>query len=147
MKIHSYEIPNSLAPTAIFNPIPFGYMQEVQKKTNNYNIPKNLTLPENREELCFYTVSELSSLIKERKITATELTKIYLDRIKRYDKELKCVVTLLEERALQQAAIVDEEISNGNYKGILHGIPYGVKDMLALEGYPVTWGSRFIKTR
>ena len=144
-KIHSYEIPNSLAPTAIFNPIPFGYMQEVQKKTNNYNIPKNLTLPENREELCFYTVSELSSLIKERKITATELTKIYLDRIKRYDKELKCVVTLLEERALQQAAIVDEEISNGNYKGILHGIPYGVKDMLALEGYPVTWGSPIYK--
>ncbi|MFW5726726.1 MAG: amidase, partial [bacterium] len=99
------------------------------------------SLPVNRDELAFYGLMELASLLKTRKITSVELTRFYLNRIKRYDDSLKSVITLTEELALRQAARADEEISQGLYRGPLHGIPYGVKDLLAVEGYKTTWGS------
>jgi Asp-tRNA(Asn)/Glu-tRNA(Gln) amidotransferase A subunit family amidase len=86
-------------------------------------------------------VTELSELVRTRKVTSTQLTKMYIDRIKRFDPMLKCVITLTEDRALRQARTADDEIARGKYRGPLHGIPWGAKDLLAVRGYPTTWGT------
>ena len=94
------------------------------------------------ESLAFLTVVELSRLVKARKVTSTELTRMYLDRLKRFDPALNCVITLTEELALRQAARADQEIAAGHYRGPLHGIPWGAKDLLATRGIRTTWGAR-----
>ncbi|MGH7457039.1 MAG: amidase, partial [bacterium] len=86
-------------------------------------------------------VGDLAELIRTRRVTSTQLTQMYLDRLKKYGPKLECVVTLTEERALEQARRADEEIAAGKYRGPLHGIPYGAKDLLAAKGYKTTWGS------
>jgi Asp-tRNA(Asn)/Glu-tRNA(Gln) amidotransferase A subunit family amidase len=93
------------------------------------------------EDLAFATVAELHELLRHRKITSLALTQMYLDRLKRYDSKLHFVITLTEERALAQAKAADAEIAGGHYRGQLHGIPWGAKDLLAVKGYPTTWGA------
>ncbi len=100
-----------------------------------------MTLPKNLQELAYYSVGDLAELIRTKKITSTKLTKLFLDRLKKYDPKLHCVVTLTEDLALRQAVKADSEIASGRYRGPLHGIPYGVKDLLAVKGYKTTWGS------
>jgi Asp-tRNA(Asn)/Glu-tRNA(Gln) amidotransferase A subunit family amidase len=95
---------------------------------------------DNAESLAFATITQLAPLLRARKITAIELTKMYLARLKKFGPRLLCVVNLTEERALREAAKADEEIAAGNYRGPLHGIPYGVKDLLAAKDAPTTWG-------
>jgi len=97
--------------------------------------------PETSEEIAFLTVEELSQLIRNGDLTSVELTQIYLDRLRKYGDTLHCVVTITENLALEQAERADREIAQGNYRGPLHGIPYGVKDLLAVEGYKTTWGA------
>lgn len=97
--------------------------------------------PESDEVLAFLPVSELAALIRTRQISSTELTKLYLARLKRYDPMLRCVVTLTEERALAQAGRADAEIAAGRYRGPLHGIPWGAKDLIAVPGSPTGWGA------
>jgi Asp-tRNA(Asn)/Glu-tRNA(Gln) amidotransferase A subunit family amidase len=104
-------------------------------------LPKAVKLPSSKEALTFYPVYKLAVLIKEKKITSTELTKIYLDRLKKYGDTLQCVITLLEVRSLAQARKADDEIAKGKYRGPLHGIPFGIKDLLAVEGTKTTWGA------
>lgn len=144
-EIHSIKIDNSVSPCFVFSPVPVYYSLEKDQKKIDWNLPKNVEVPANKEMLCFYSVAELSVLIKERKITSEELTRIYLQRLKKYDPELHCVITLLENDAIAQAKQADSEIAKGLYRGPLHGIPYGVKDLLALKGYPFTWGSKIFK--
>ncbi len=93
------------------------------------------------ESIAYLSVRELAVLIKTRKITSTELTRMYLGRLKRLDSTLHCVITLTDERALKQATAADAEIAAGKYRGPLHGIPWGAKDLLAVKGYPTTWGA------
>jgi Asp-tRNA(Asn)/Glu-tRNA(Gln) amidotransferase A subunit family amidase len=93
------------------------------------------------EEIALLPVTALATLIESKRITSTELTKIYLDRLKKYGDTLKCVVTLTEELALKQAADADAEIKAGKYRGPLHGIPWGAKDLLATRGIKTTWGA------
>jgi Asp-tRNA(Asn)/Glu-tRNA(Gln) amidotransferase A subunit family amidase len=93
------------------------------------------------EQIAFLPVTTLASLIEARKLTSTELTRIYLDRLKKYGDPLKCVISLTEELALKQAADADGEIKAGKYRGPLHGIPWGAKDLLAAKGYRTTWGA------
>ena len=95
----------------------------------------------NVEELAFATVPQLAELIRTRRITSTELTKMYLDRLKKYGPKLLCVVTLTEDLALKQAAAADAEIKRGKYRGPLHGIPWGAKDLFATKGIKTTWGA------
>ncbi len=99
-----------------------------------------IELPETEEEIAFLPVHQLAWLIRAQKISSVELTQIYLRRLKKYGGMLRCVVTLTEELALRQAAKADSEISKGWYRGPLHGIPWGAKDLIAVEGYPTTWG-------
>lgn len=93
------------------------------------------------DDLAFARVSQLAELIRTRKVTSTELTKMYLARLKRYGPKLLCVVTLTEELALKQAADADAEIKRGKYRGPLHGIPWGAKDLFATKGIKTTWGA------
>ena len=91
--------------------------------------------------LAFATINDLARLLQARKITSLALTEMYIDRLKRYDAKLYFVITLTEQRALAQAKKADEEIAAGHYRGPLHGIPWGAKDLLAVKGYPTTWGA------
>jgi Asp-tRNA(Asn)/Glu-tRNA(Gln) amidotransferase A subunit family amidase len=91
--------------------------------------------------VAFWTVPQLAHLIETQQVTSTALTKMYLERLKRYDPILHCVAALTEELALQQAQRADAEIANGHYRGLLHGIPYGAKDLLATKDIRTTWGA------
>jgi Asp-tRNA(Asn)/Glu-tRNA(Gln) amidotransferase A subunit family amidase len=96
--------------------------------------------PERDDDLAFLPVSDLAPLVRTRQVSSVELTKLYLDRLKRFDPLLLCVVTLTEKTALEQAERADREIGAGRYLGPLHGIPWGAKDVIAWPGYPTTWG-------
>jgi len=99
------------------------------------------------EELAFFTVSDLAKLIRARRVSPVELTRMYLSRLKRYGPRLNCTVTLTEELALQQAEAAEREIRNGDYRGPLHGIPWGAKDLFATKGIPTTWGAEVYRNR
>jgi Asp-tRNA(Asn)/Glu-tRNA(Gln) amidotransferase A subunit family amidase len=98
-------------------------------------------VPANIEDMAFWSVLELGKALGFGKVKSLDLTKMYIDRLKRYDAKLHFVITLTEERALAQAKKADEEIVAGKYRGPLHGIPWGAKDLLAVKGYPTTWGA------
>lgn len=139
--IRTVSIDNSISPAPIFNPLPSGFKPALHQINYNYSKMENIKRPDNPEELAFYSVRELGELIKSGKVTSTELTILSLDRLKRFDPKLHCVITLTEELALKQAALADSEIAAGHYRGPLHGIPYGAKDLLAVKGYKTTWGA------
>jgi Asp-tRNA(Asn)/Glu-tRNA(Gln) amidotransferase A subunit family amidase len=135
------QLRNEVSPALIFNPLPVGF--EFEKGQSSFK-PSNLRtikMPTDMNELAFYSVRQLAELIRTKQISSTELTKFFLERLKKYDTQLACVVTLTEDLALQQAAQADAEIKAGKYRGLLHGIPYGAKDLLAKKGYKTTWGS------
>src|SRR5207245_6041651 len=89
----------------------------------------------------FLPVSTLAALVRSRQVSSLELTKLYLQRLRQYDPALRCVVTYTEELALKQAEQADREIAAGRYRGPLHGIPWGAKDLIAYPGYRTTWGA------
>lgn len=134
-------IPNSLAPALDFNPLPLAYQMPGEQLPVHYSGDTGLQRPANDQELSWLTIRQLAELIKTRQLTSEELTRFYLDRLKKYDPMLHCVITLTEDLALEQARRADAEIARGVYRGLLHGIPYGAKDLLAVEGYPTTWGA------
>jgi len=92
------------------------------------------------DELAFLPVTELSELVRDRQVTSVELTQLYIERLKRFDPVLHCVVNLTERLAMDQAERADREIALGRYRGPLHGIPWGAKDLISVKGYPATWG-------
>jgi len=137
-----YETDLNTFPSVTFDPHPHGF-ETPRGNQNRFqpNIPGGAVLPETDEEIAFLSIRELASLIKSQQLTSRRLTEIYLDRIAKYDSQLLSVITVTDSLALAQADRADREIAAGNYKGILHGIPYGVKDLIAVEGYPTTWGA------
>lgn len=98
-------------------------------------------MPHRDEDIAFAPVSSLSSWIRTKQITSERLTQIYLERLKRFDPKLRCVITLTEEHALNQARAADREIAAGHYRGPLHGIAWGAKDLLDTTGIPTTYGA------
>ncbi|MFP8488966.1 amidase [Gracilimonas sp. Q87] len=139
--IRDMKLNNDIPPSINFNPIPVGKRFDFQQRAQKWDMPQNVDLPDEMNELAFYTVGQLASLIKDRKITSVELTNFFLGRIEKYDEKLEAVITVTRERALEQAERVDAELEQGIYRGPLHGIPYGAKDLLAVEGYKTTWGA------
>lgn len=103
--------------------------------------PDEIDTPASEEDLAFSTVPELSALLFHRQIRSVELTRLYLRRLKKYGSVLENVVTLTEERAMRQARRADEELDAGDWRGPLHGIPWGAKDLLSVSGYKTTWGA------
>ena len=145
--LRNVPLPNSVAPSLMFNPVLPGMQLDRERKPMVRSKVPARAVPSNIEDLAFLPVTELSELVRTRKVTSTQLTRMYIDRIKRYDPVLLSVVTLLEDRALAQARAADAEISRGKYRGPLHGIPWGAKDLLAVRGYPTTWGTPPYKTQ
>jgi len=140
-ELHGYKMDNSIGMSLKFDPFPENFRRDKAFVFPKWPLPKNVEVPANKEDLAFYPVYKLAVLIKSGKITSTELTSIYIARIKKYSDTLQCVITLLEERAMAQARKADDEIRRKKYKGLLHGIPYGVKDLFAVEGTKTTWGA------
>ena len=132
---------NQVPPALLFNPVIPGMKFQKERLPFQYTSPADVRVPDNFEDLAFYPVTALAQLIKTRKITSTQLTQLYLSRLKKYGPELKCVITLTEELALRQARRADEEIASGRYRGPLHGIPWGAKDLLSTKGIKTTWGA------
>ena len=120
------------------------------ERAYDYNLKfdlKEVELPTDYNDLAFYSIRELAYLIKNKKITSQELTKIFLHRINKYNKKINAVVTLTDSVAFLQAKEADEEIASGIYRGPLHGIPYGIKDLASYPGYPTTWGANPYKNQ
>lgn len=132
---------NSVPPSIWQQALLPGMATPAPQQKLKWNIASKLTLPANRNELAFYSVLQLASLIKHKKISSVELTRYFIDRIKKYGDTLECVITITEDIALQQAAQADAEIAAGKYRGPLHGIPYGLKDLFAVKGTRTTWGA------
>ncbi|CAN5742200.1 amidase [soil metagenome] len=140
--LHAVSIPNEVPPALLFSPL-IPEAARAAAPARGKPVRSRVALrarPGNLEELAFAPVTELSEMLRRRRVTSTELTRMYLDRIRRYDPALHAVVTVTEERALRQARAADQEIARGRYRGPLHGIPWGAKDLLAVRGYPTTWG-------
>ena len=139
--IHQYKLDNSVPMSLVFDPIPVGHKINTLQKTIDWGLPKEVKMPSNKDELAFYPIYKLAVLIRTKQITSTELTQFYLGRIKKYADTLQCAISILESTALQQAKRADDEIKKGKYRGPLHGIPYGIKDLLSVEGTETTWGA------
>jgi Asp-tRNA(Asn)/Glu-tRNA(Gln) amidotransferase A subunit family amidase len=140
--LHKVAIDNSIPPAIVFNPLPAGKQPPRGVRKPMVRGPVKLrTVSSNLEELAFLPVTELSELVRRRRVTSSQLTQMYLSRLKRYDPVLKCVITLTEDRAIAQARGADAEIARGKYRGPLHGIPWGAKDLLAVKAYKTTWGA------
>ncbi len=140
-------IPNEVPPALQFTPILPGRTIAAPGRSVPPRPRTGIQRPASDAELAFLSVMKLGELIRSRQVTATELTRLYLSRLVRYDEILHCVVTRTEERALRQAAEADRQIAAGRYLGPLHGIPYGVKDLLSVRDYPTTWGAAVYKDR
>ena len=143
-EIYKLHIPNSVDPALVFDPVlPGMKFETVRKPMRISQAPSTAAsgAPKNLEDLAFASARELAELIRTRKISSVALTEMYLARLKRYDPTLKFAVTLTEERAMAQAKKADAEIAAGKYRGPLHGLPWGAKDLLAVKGYRTTWGA------
>src|SRR5881394_262241 len=142
-EIYKLKIPNSVDPALVFDPVLPGMKFETERKPMRMSkAPAAPTsAPKNLEDLAFASARELSELVRTKKVSSLALTEMYLGRLRKYDPALKFAVTLTEERALAQAKQADAEIAAGKYRGPLHGLPWGAKDLLATQGYPTTWGA------
>ena len=145
--LRTYTLDNDIFPALLFDPHPNEFIIPKEQKEIKWAVAANVTLPANEEEIAFYSIAQLAALIQTKQISVEKLTTLYLNRIKKYDSTLLAVTAITEERAMQQAKKADQEIAAGYYKGLLHGIPYGVKDLMALEGYKTTWGAAPYKTQ
>lgn len=137
----SKELANSDSPALVFRPFPAGFQPVQKQETVVFTDPGQVKMPANKDDLAFYTVAQLGALLRSKKITSLELTEFFLARLKKFDPQLHCVITLTEDLAREQAKRADREIAQGKFRGPLHGIPYGAKDLLAQKDYKTTWGA------
>jgi Asp-tRNA(Asn)/Glu-tRNA(Gln) amidotransferase A subunit family amidase len=145
LRVRELHLANSVAPASIFNPVPAGTPSPQPAPPQPVVLgpaPSIAGISASQEEkLAFASVRQLGELLRHHKTTSLDLTKLYLARLRRYDPTLRFVITLTEERALAQAATADRDLAAGHDRGPLHGIPWGAKDLLAVKGYPTTWGA------
>jgi Asp-tRNA(Asn)/Glu-tRNA(Gln) amidotransferase A subunit family amidase len=149
-QLRKIDIPLDTEPAITFHPYLPG-KRPAGKATRNAKLPitkpTRVTVSASLEDLAFEPIGVLASLLETRRITSTDLTKMYLGRLKRYGDQLHCVITLTEDLALAQAAAADKDIKAGHYRGPLHGIPCGVKDLFDTKGIRTTWGSKPFENR
>src|SRR5690348_16951400 len=143
-EIYGLHIPNSVPPAYIFDPVLGNMKFETVKRPLRVSSAPALHVsgvPKNIEDVAFYSARQLGELVRTRKVSSVALTDMYLARLKKYDPLLKFVITLTEDRAQAQAKEADRDIRAGHYRGPLHGLPWGAKDLLAVKGYRTTWGA------
>ncbi len=143
--IRAYGLSNSTPPAIQFNPLPYGFQIPEATPKIKWEIPKGVSRPDWEADLAFMSIPELASIIRSGEISCLALTEFFLNRLKKYDPQLHCVVTLTEEHAIEQAKKMDAELASGKDRGILHGIPFGAKDLFSFPGYPTTWGAEAYK--
>jgi Asp-tRNA(Asn)/Glu-tRNA(Gln) amidotransferase A subunit family amidase len=142
LAIRELPLDNSVAPALLFRTLaPAGEPPRSGSQPRRSR-PSRGARPASDAELAFLPASELGNLIRGGALSSEELTVLYLERLRRFDADLECVVTLTEERALAQARRADRELAQGIWRGPLHGVPWGAKDLLAVRGYPTTWGAK-----
>jgi Asp-tRNA(Asn)/Glu-tRNA(Gln) amidotransferase A subunit family amidase len=139
-EVRKISIPNDVSPPFYFNAITPGMKVNRARTAFRYSQPR-VRRPANLEDVAFWPLVQLAQLIRTRQVTSVELTQMYLARLHRFNDKLNCVVTFLDDLALQQAKQADAEIAAHRHKGPLHGIPWGAKDIIAVKGYKTTWGS------
>ncbi len=149
---------NGEAPALQFQPYPGGtgaMMEKLARERGRAAFDRSVfavepwrgSVPTSADDIAFLPAHRLSALLKERKITSQQLTDIYLTRLKRLNPTLLCAVTIMEEQARAEAAKADAEIKAGKYRGPLHGLPYGIKDLFSTRGVPTTWGAADFENR
>lgn len=139
-QLRKLPIDNSVPPALVFRPLA-SQAFTLESGSISLTLPSHVSKPSSEADLAFSSVITLSHLLRTRQLSSRELTQLYLKRLKQYDPTLLCVVSLTEELAMKQAAVADEELSRGNYRGPLHGIPWGAKDLISYPGYKTTWGA------
>jgi len=140
-EVRKMDIPNDVSPPYHFSAIVPGIEVNKTKKPFRLSAPPAIKRPANLDEVAFWPVRHLAELVRTRKVTSTELTEMYLQRLHRYNDTLNFVVTFLDDVARAQAKQADAEIAAGKYKGPLHGIPWAAKDIISVKGYKTTWGT------
>jgi len=154
--LRKVEVPLDTEPAIAFHPAPPGKklgaraakLRATKLRATKFQISKQeIPAYKSVEDVAFFTATQLAELIRTRRLSPVELTKMYVARLKRYGPRLNCVVTLTEDLALKQAQQAESEIKRGKYRGPLHGIPWGAKDLFATKGIPTTWGPSHIATR
>lgn len=139
--LHQFPLANSVPLSLWQSPVLPGMHFNEKQNPINWKLDPSIQLPANKNDLAFYSIEDLASLVKNKKITSLALTRFFIDRIKKWGDTLQCVISLQEDIAYEQAKKADEEIAQGKYRGLLHGIPYGLKDLFAVKGTKTTWGA------
>lgn len=143
-EICKLNIPNSVPPALTFDPVLSSTKFETEKRPMRISAAPAIAargVPKNLDDICFATVRDLAELVRTKKVSSLALTQMYLERLKRCDQQLHFVITLTEERALTKAKEADRDLAAGKYRGPLHGLPWGAKDLLAVAEYRTTWGA------
>jgi Asp-tRNA(Asn)/Glu-tRNA(Gln) amidotransferase A subunit family amidase len=143
-RLRGVALDNSVAPVLTFSPTLQWIAARHPRASPFHGAARSLPgpkRPERLEELAYADIPTLAALIRSKQVSCLELTEMYLARLQRLDSKLACVVTLLPDRARQQAMALDGELAEGDWRGLLHGIPWGAKDLLAVKGAPTTWGA------
>jgi len=146
-ELHQNPAENDVPSPFPFNPRVPGIPVNVPTREHRPANVRQQSRPAALDEVAFWSVTELADLVRRRAVSSVELTEMYLRRLEQHNPTLNCVVTLTRERALTEAREADREIAAGRYRGFLHGIPYGVKDIIAAKGYPTSWGAEPFKAR
>jgi Asp-tRNA(Asn)/Glu-tRNA(Gln) amidotransferase A subunit family amidase len=139
--LRAVKLSNAVAPALTFSPAPWLSVNCEGRGKVESPAPAKVKKPESEDDLAFLPITSLAALLRSKQVTSLELTKLYLERLKKFNPALRCVVNFTEELALQQAAAADREIAAGRYRGPLHGIPWGAKDLIAYPGTRTTWGA------
>jgi Asp-tRNA(Asn)/Glu-tRNA(Gln) amidotransferase A subunit family amidase len=139
--MHRLPLANSVPLSMWQTPVVPGMQFNTVQKPIAWKLDNTVQLPTNKNDLAFYTLEQLASLIKYKKISSLALTQFFIDRIKKWGDTLQCVISIQEDIAYAQAKKADAELAQGKYRGLLHGIPYGLKDLFAVKGTKTTWGA------
>ncbi len=146
-KMHGLTLNNNVPMSLWQSPVLPGMKFETKQQPVVWNIPTNVQMPKIQNKLAFFSILQLASLIKNKKITSVALTQFFINRIKKYGDTLKCIISITENIAIKEAQKADSEIAKGIYKGPLHGIPFGLKDLFAVKNSKTTWGAEPYKNQ
>ncbi len=141
-QLRAIDVPNSVVPALTFDPLLPGRRLPTERRPFRLSRQPRMSRPQNLDELAFWPLTRIGELVRTRQVSSVELTRMYIDRLNRYGARLECLITLTDDLAMRLARRADAEIARGQYRGPLHGIPWGAKDLLATEGYRTTWGAK-----
>ncbi len=139
--LHSFNLANSVPLPNWFDPVLPGMSFSTVQKPIAWNMPARMVMPADSNQLAFYTIAQLSSLLRNHRITSVQLSRFFINRLKKYGDTLHCVINLTEKKAMEQARRADSAFAKGIYRSPLQGIPYGIKDLFAVKGTRTTYGT------